>query len=101
MSDLTNDIVLRPRFKIDLTVDLESLMKNFDRDSEPPFVMKRLDEHIYLRFKKEHKKGPQGGVGAKYTMNCAFILFYVPAFWHRYSFCNPWNLCLLQTFSWR
>ena len=54
MSDLTNDIVLRPRFKIDLATDLESLKKNFDRTSEPPFVLKRLDEHIYLRFQKEH-----------------------------------------------
>ena len=53
MSDLTNEIVLRPRFKIDLATDLESLMQLFDRDSKAPFVLKRLDEHVYLRFRKE------------------------------------------------
>ncbi len=54
MSDLTNEIVLRPRFKIDIASDLESLSRSFDRDTHPSFALKRLDEHVYLRFRKEH-----------------------------------------------
>lgn len=54
MSDLTNEIILRPRFKIRIATDLETLMKNFDRESEAPFLLSRLDEHVYLKFRKEY-----------------------------------------------
>lgn len=52
MSELGNEIVLRPRFKIEVSTDLESLKTTFDIVAKNPFSLKRLDEHVYLRFEK-------------------------------------------------
>ncbi|MEZ4810724.1 MAG: GTP-binding protein [Allomuricauda sp.] len=52
MSDFTNEIVLRPRFQVALKTDLESLKGAFDKTEEDRFFVKRLDEHIYIRFKE-------------------------------------------------
>nr|WP_299387891.1 GTP-binding protein [Allomuricauda sp.] len=52
MSDFTNEIVLRPRFEIPLQEDLEQLKSVFDQTPPHPFQVKRLDEHVYIRFKK-------------------------------------------------
>lgn len=53
MSDLVNEIILRPRFEIKLLADPEVLKKAFDLEPRPPFLIKRIDEHIYIRFRKE------------------------------------------------
>lgn len=53
MSELVNTIVLRPRFEIRLYTNPEVLKSAFDIEPKHPFLLKRLDEHIYLRFKKE------------------------------------------------
>lgn len=52
MSDLTNEIVLRPRFKINLQTSIEQLQQAFDESPKDKFSVKRLDEHVYIRFKK-------------------------------------------------
>lgn len=52
MGDLTNDIVLRPRFQVSLETDLESLQRVFDSVNKDGFSVKRLDEHIFIRFRK-------------------------------------------------
>lgn len=52
MSDFTNEIVLRPRFEVSLKEDIEQLKLVFDKSAKHPFLIKRLDEHIYIRFKK-------------------------------------------------
>ncbi|MBO0343062.1 MAG: GTP-binding protein [Bacteroidota bacterium] len=52
MSDLTNEIVLRPRFRVSLKANLEQLESIFDNASANPFLVKRLDEHIFVKFKK-------------------------------------------------
>ncbi len=52
MSDFTNEIVLRPRFQIALKSNLEDLQQVFDTVQTDRFVVKRLDEHVYIRFKK-------------------------------------------------
>ncbi|MER3374001.1 MAG: GTP-binding protein [Allomuricauda sp.] len=52
MSDFTNEIVLRPRFQVALKTDLEHLKQVFDQSEEGRFVVKRLDEHIYIKFRK-------------------------------------------------
>jgi len=54
MSDFTNEIVLRPRFELSLDTELEHLKQAFDNCSEDPFLIKRLDEHIYIRFQKKN-----------------------------------------------
>ena len=52
MSELTNEIVLRPRFRVSLHAELEQLEKVFDGIQENSFDIKRLDEHIFVKFKK-------------------------------------------------
>lgn len=53
MSDLGNEIVLRPRFELSLVTEFEKLTAIFDQKAKNPFSIKRIDEHIYIRFKKE------------------------------------------------
>ncbi|MEM7484463.1 MAG: GTP-binding protein [Bacteroidota bacterium] len=53
MNDIGNEIVLRPRFDIDLNSDLEPLLEVFDKTEQDQLLVKRLDEHIYIRFKKK------------------------------------------------
>lgn len=53
MSDFTNEIVLRPRFELSFEAEVEQLTQVFDASSRDPFMVKRLDEHIYIRFKKK------------------------------------------------
>lgn len=52
MSDLVNEIVLRPRFDIRLFTDPDTLKEAFDIKARDPFSLNRVDEHIYIRFKK-------------------------------------------------
>ncbi|MDC6365668.1 MULTISPECIES: GTP-binding protein [Flavobacteriaceae] len=52
MSELTNEIVLRPRFQLNLKTDIDRLKQIFDQSTEDPFLVKRLDEHVYIRFQK-------------------------------------------------
>ncbi|UOY05047.1 GTP-binding protein [Muricauda sp. SCSIO 64092] len=53
MSELVNEIVLRPRFDIRLYTDPDTLKAAFDIQPKDPFLLKRIDEHVYIRFKKE------------------------------------------------
>lgn len=53
MSELTNEIVLRPRFRISLKGELEELEQVFDGVHADAFQVKRLDEHIFIKFKKK------------------------------------------------
>ncbi|PWL40424.1 GTP-binding protein [Flagellimonas aquimarina] len=53
MSDFTNEIVLRPRFEISLDANIERLTALFDKSAKDPFIVKRMDEHIYIRFNKK------------------------------------------------
>ncbi len=53
MSDLVNKIILRPRFDIRLHTTPDILQSAFDIEARHPFLLKRIDEHIYIRFKKE------------------------------------------------
>ncbi|AWX43951.1 hypothetical protein HME9304_00949 [Flagellimonas maritima] len=53
MKNIGNEIVLRPRFAISLNSDLEPLMEIFDQTKQDQLLVKRLDEHIYIRFRKK------------------------------------------------
>lgn len=50
MSDIINKMVLRPRFDIRIHTDPESIKSAFDIKGTPPFMVKRIDEHVYIRF---------------------------------------------------
>ena len=61
MPALSNDIVLRPRFQIKLDRPKEEALQCFDGEAEKPFLVKRLDDHIFIKFNKKesHFWSPQ------------------------------------------
>lgn len=61
MKPVANDIVLRPRFQLELSEPQETLLKKFEVSQKDPFLVKRLDEHIFIKFntKNNHFWSPQ------------------------------------------
>ncbi len=61
MKPLANDIVLRPRFQLELSDPKEKLLENFSKSEVPPFLVRPLDEHIFIKFntKNNHFWSPQ------------------------------------------
>lgn len=53
MKPLPNDIVLRPRFQFEIPQTKETVLKSFEGLEKNPFIIKRLDEHIYIKFNPE------------------------------------------------
>jgi hypothetical protein len=60
---LSNDIVLRPRFKIELNRENESVLKDFElaKSSQNNFIINRIDDHVFIKFPKhkQHFWSPQ------------------------------------------
>ena len=54
MSLLPNEVVLRPRFQLQLDSTKDTILKSFENIDQPPFVVKRMDDHVFLKFNKEH-----------------------------------------------
>lgn len=61
MKPLANDIVLRPRFQLELSDAKEELLRSFENSQVDPFLVKRLDEHVFIKFnqKNNHFWSPQ------------------------------------------
>lgn len=61
MKPLPNEIVLRPRFHLHIPKNKETVLSKFERSKENPFVTKRLDEHVFIKFNKKenHFWSPQ------------------------------------------
>jgi hypothetical protein len=61
MKPLPNEIVLRPRFQLPRPEPKESLLAAFEGRSQPPFIIKRLDDHVFIKFNREetHFWSPQ------------------------------------------
>ena len=61
MATLSNEIVLRPRFQIKLESPKEEALQCFEGEVEKPFLVKRLDDHIFIKFNKKeaHFWSPQ------------------------------------------
>ena len=61
--ELSNDIVLRPRFKFDVETDNETLLQAFEdtKTSQSDFMVTRIDDHVFIRFpkKEQHFWSPQ------------------------------------------
>ena len=55
---LTNEIVLRPRFKIDLELDSESILKQFEaaKYSQKKYIISIIDEHIFIKLPKQEQQ---------------------------------------------
>ncbi len=55
MKTLPNDIVLRPRFQIEVAGATDQLLSIFENAETPPFLVKRLEEHVFIKYnKKQH-----------------------------------------------
>ena len=48
---LTNEIILRPRFKFDINLDNETLLKRFENAKNAPkeFIVSRVDDHVFIK----------------------------------------------------
>ena len=59
----TNDIVLRPRFKLELNQNNEVVLKNFELEKalQSDFIVNRIDDHVFIKFPKhkQHFWSPQ------------------------------------------
>jgi len=60
---LSNEVVLRPRFKLELNKSHESVLDSFEKvkNSEKDFVISRVDDHVFIKFpkSKQHFWSPQ------------------------------------------
>jgi len=61
MKPLSNDIILRPRFQLDLPEPKEAVLKAFETNQKNPFMVKRMDDHVFIKFSAEqlHFWSPQ------------------------------------------
>jgi hypothetical protein len=50
MKPLPNEIILRPRFQLDVVETKEDLLKKFETAGHDPFLVNRLDEHVFIKF---------------------------------------------------
>ncbi len=50
MKTVRNEIVLRPRFQIELSRPKEQVLYEFQNAQVDPFLVSRLDEHIYIKY---------------------------------------------------
>ena len=60
---LTNEIVLRPRFKFNVNSDNESLLTLFEdaKKNQSEFIVSRVDDHVFIKIPKrnQHFWSPQ------------------------------------------
>ena len=60
---ISNEIVLRPRFKIQLEKDNQSALELFEKAKEEQneFIVTRVDDHVFIKFPKakQHFWSPQ------------------------------------------
>lgn len=61
MQTLPNDIVLRPRFQLELPDSKEIILETFEAAEKKSFLVNRIDDHIFIKFRKEllHFWSPQ------------------------------------------
>ncbi len=61
--ELSNDIVLRPRFSLDLPLPPEKILQHFENQArkQTDFVISRIDDHVFIRIPKhkQHFWSPQ------------------------------------------
>ncbi|WP_297761140.1 GTP-binding protein [uncultured Muriicola sp.] len=61
MKPIPNEIVLRPRFQLEQAADKEQLLSKFEQTKRPPYIIKRMDDHVFIKFNKQevHFWSPQ------------------------------------------
>lgn len=58
MNENLNDVILRPRFKIELNKDNISVLNAFEakKTSQKEFVVSRVDDHVFIKFPKAKQR---------------------------------------------
>ena len=60
---LSNEVILRPRFKFDVNYNNENLLNLFEetRNAQSEFIVSRVDDHVFIKIPKEkqHFWSPQ------------------------------------------
>lgn len=61
MKALPNDIVLRPRFQLELQQPKEIALQSFEKEKDKSFLINRIDDHVFIKFQKKdvHFWSPQ------------------------------------------
>ncbi|TGV01395.1 GTP-binding protein [Flavivirga rizhaonensis] len=54
---IDNDIALRPRFKLELSRNNQSILEDFEvlKSKQSDFIVTRLDNHVFIKFPKERQ----------------------------------------------
>lgn len=52
----TNNIILKPRFKLELNQSNQTVLKHFEtlKTTQSSFIVSRLDNHVYIKFPKKN-----------------------------------------------
>ncbi|XCF07295.1 GTP-binding protein [Tamlana crocina] len=52
---LSNDVILRPRFKLEIPQNQTSVLSDFEnaKKTQSEFIISRVDQHIFIKFPKE------------------------------------------------
>lgn len=54
MKILPKEIVLRPRFQLELSHSKETILDTLSKTAKGPILVKRIDDHIFIKFSKQH-----------------------------------------------
>lgn len=103
----TNDIVLRPRFKMELNLKNEVLLKAFEnaKTTQKDFIVSRIDDHVFIKFPKEqqHFWSPQLHLEINETENNSTTLYGLfgpnPTVWTMFMFLHFIVACLFIGFG--
>lgn len=52
---LSNEIVLRPRFNLELNKNYDTILNSFEESKCKEFIIKCVDEHIFIKIPKEEE----------------------------------------------
>lgn len=102
-----HEIVLRPRFKIELTEDKETLLKKFDlqTSNSVPFVVTRVDNHVFIKLpeRDQHFWSPQLHLEInsfkKNTSTINGLFGPKPSVWTMFMFAHFMVLCVFLVFG--
>ncbi|MEA1785805.1 GTP-binding protein [Arenibacter sp. GZD96] len=54
MTPKINDLALRPRFQREIKKPKAFLLDVFEKSQQSPFIVSRVDDHVFLRFNKKN-----------------------------------------------
>ncbi|MEE9362737.1 MAG: GTP-binding protein [Cellulophaga sp.] len=54
MKTVSSEIILRPRFQLELNKPKELLLSLFEIKEKEVFLINRVDDHVFIKYKKEH-----------------------------------------------